>query len=82
MKRPFWPKRVRQLLARIEVRKHLKVDITKLLLRIESVLTIPFFIASWLTCAIVFAVKAGFLMAKSEGAAKSTTLDKLLKPDP
>lgn len=72
---------MKQLLARIRARVS-RITVKKTLLAIESCLTIPFFVTSWFVCAIGFAVKAGFLMAQSEGAAKSSALDKLLKSDP
>jgi hypothetical protein len=59
-----------------------RIDPTKALLRIESFLTIPFFVTSWLVCAIGFAVRAGFLMAKADGADKSAILNQILKRKP
>lgn len=52
---------------------------TRALMRIESLITIPCFVIAWLVCATGFALKAGYLMAKAEGADKRAILDATLK---
>lgn len=49
------------------------------LLALETTLTVPFFLVSWLVCATGFAARAGFLMAK-EGSeeVKEEILKKVL----
>lgn len=84
MRKPIVLARVQQLLARMSARKFIpRIERVKaVLLGIETVLTTPFFVISWYACAIFFAIKAGFLMAKAEGAAKPAVLDQLLKRKP
>jgi hypothetical protein len=51
------------------------------LLALESWITIPVFVVSWMLCGIGFAAAAGFQMAKADGAAKRALLDRALKGD-
>lgn len=46
----------------------------KILLSVETILVFPFFLLSWLLCGIAFAVYAGFLVAKADGAEKEKVL--------
>jgi hypothetical protein len=48
------------------------------LLILESALTIPVFIVSWLVCAVGFSALAGFRMAKADSAQKEKILDGVL----
>lgn len=49
----------------------------KTLLKIETGITTPFFIASWLCCAIFVAIKSGYTMAKLEESQKEVLLNSL-----
>ena len=55
----------------------LRAKLATALLAIESVLTIPFFVASWLVIAIGFSAMAGFQMAKAAGAEKRAMLNRI-----
>lgn len=51
------------------------------LLALESCVSVPIFVLTWMVCAIGFAAKAGFLMARADGEVKRTLLEKMLKGD-
>ena len=48
---------------------------TKWLLKIETVLTVPFFIASWLVCSVAIAVRGGYRLAVVYPDQKRDVLD-------
>jgi hypothetical protein len=50
----------------------------KILLALETALTLPFFLLSWFLCSMYFAVKAGNIMAKADSAEKLEVLTGML----
>jgi hypothetical protein len=48
-----------------------------ILLALESTLTALPFIVSWLVCAVILSIQAGYLMAKADSAQKETILQNL-----
>lgn len=51
---------------------------TKFLLWLETVLTVPFFLLSWLLCSLFYAVRAGRDMARADTEAeKEAVLNKV-----
>ena len=49
----------------------------KVLQKVETVITLPFFLLSWFLCSVFYALRAGFDLAKADGTDKSAVLDKM-----
>ena len=49
----------------------------KLMLKMETALTLPFFLLSWLLCSVFYAVLAGRTLAKADGGDKEKVLEEL-----
>ena len=51
----------------------------KALLVAETVISFPFFLLSWMACAVWFAMRAGYLLASSDSEDKRALLDEMFK---